>query len=158
MMKRGFLIACLMLVPVLPALSCDVRVEAGWIRQPAPMAKTLAAYATLVNSGKSEAKLVSASSAAAASAQLHESMMHGTTAMMRPVEQLVIPAGGRVELAPGGKHLMLIDPKFTARPGDRIAISLKDASGCVVAGEFVVRPLAATPTTGGATSDQPHRH
>jgi len=146
----------LSVLPVMPALACDVRIEAGWIRQPAVATASLAAYAALVNTGQSPVTLVAASSTAAVSTSLHKTMMHGTTAMMRPVAKLVVPAGGRVELAPGGMHLMLEQPRFAAKPGDRVTITLQEAGGCVVVGEFVVRPV------GGAAAEvapaPAHRH
>lgn len=152
-MNRMHAVLCLSLLPV-SALACDVRVESGWIRQPAPAATTLAAYATLVNTGRKPVTVTGVQSSAAGSASFHETMMHGTTAMMRPLEKLVIPAGGRVELAPGGMHLMLEQPRFAAKPGDRLTVTLREQGGCVVVGEFVVRALgAATP----ATADHAHR-
>ncbi len=139
-MKRWYAAGVLSVLPVAGALACDVRIESGWVRQPpVATATTLAAYGTLVNTGARPVTLAGASSNAAASVSLHETMMHGTTAMMRGVDRLVVPAGGRVELAPGGMHLMLEQPKFAAKPGDRITITLQEAGGCVVVGEFVVR-------------------
>ncbi|HID48508.1 MAG TPA: copper chaperone PCu(A)C, partial [Chromatiales bacterium] len=41
----------------------------------------------------------------------------------------VIPAGGRVELAPGGFHLMLIKPGRVFRAGDTITVTLQLDNG-----------------------------
>jgi copper(I)-binding protein len=114
------------------ALACDIRVEAAWIREPPPNAATLAGFATLVNG-------VSAESTAAGMVMLHETMMHGDMAMMRDVPELLVPAGGKVELAPGGKHLMLMRMKVALKAGDHVTITLIDDSGCHIAGDFSVR-------------------
>jgi copper(I)-binding protein len=44
---------------------------------------------------------------------------------MRPIARLEIPAGGSVELKPGGYHVMLIDLNQELKAGDKIEITLK---------------------------------
>jgi len=121
------------------AVACDMRVEAAWIREPPPRAATLAGFATLVNSGSKPLRIVGAESSAAGMVMLHETMMHGDMAMMRDVPELLVPAGGKVELAPGGKHLMLMGMKVALKAGDHVTITLIDDSGCRIAGDFTVR-------------------
>jgi copper(I)-binding protein len=121
------------------ASACDVRIESAWILAPPPKAATLAGYATLVNTSRKPQRVVGAESLLADSVTLHETMMHGDMAMMHDVPELLIPAGGKVELAPGGKHLMLMKLKKTPKAGDHVTITLIDASGCRIAGDFVVR-------------------
>lgn len=136
-----------MVAPILMALlaaattasACDVRIESAWIPTPPPKAVTLAGYATLVNTGQKAQRVVAAESALAGSVTLHETMMHGDMAMMHDVPELLIPAGGKVELVPGGKHLMLMKLKKVPKAGDHVTITLTDASGCRIAGDFVVR-------------------
>jgi copper(I)-binding protein len=50
----------------------------------------------------------------------------GTSPMMgmRPIERLEIPAGGTVELKPGGYHIMLIQLVQELKVGDKIEITL----------------------------------
>ena len=123
------------------AVACDLRVEAAWIREPPPRASTLAGFATLVNGGSKPVRIVAAESRAAGMVMLHESMMHGDMAMMRDSPELLVPAGGKVELAPGGKHLMLMGMKVAVKPGDHVTITLIDDDGCRIAGDFTVRGL-----------------
>ena len=71
-------------------------------------ARVGAVYLTLVNPTGQEDRLVSAESTAAARVELHEVIAQGELLQMHPrPEGFAVPAGGRVELAPGGKHLML---------------------------------------------------
>jgi copper(I)-binding protein len=121
------------------ALACELRVEAAWIREAPPKAATLAGFATLVNTGSKPRRIVSAESSAAGMVMLHETMMHGDMAMMRDLPELLVPAGGRAELAPGGKHLMLMGMKAALKAGDHVTITLIDDSGCRIAGDFSVR-------------------
>lgn len=132
-------IIALFLAGATGALACDVRVEAAWIREPPPQAATLAGFATLVNTGRQPQRIVGAESSAAGMVMFHETMMHGDMAMMRDVPELVVPAGGKIELAPGGRHLMLMDVKTALKAGDHVTITLIDGSGCRIAGDFVVR-------------------
>lgn len=121
------------------ALACDLRVEAAWIRQAPPKAATLAGFATLVNTGSKPRRIVSAESSVAGMVMLHETMMHGDMAMMRDLPELLVPAGGKAELAPGGKHLMLMGMKAALKVGDHVTITLIDETGCRIAGDFSVR-------------------
>lgn len=62
-----------------------------------------------VESNESD-RLLSATTSAAASVQLHESVMGDDGSMgMEPIDILEIPADTEVVLEPGGVHLMLID-------------------------------------------------
>ncbi|HYO72088.1 MAG TPA: copper chaperone PCu(A)C, partial [Archangium sp.] len=71
-------------------------------------ARVGAVYLTLVNTSGREDRLVSAESTTAARVELHEVIAQGELLQMHPrPEGFVVPAKGRVELAPGGKHLML---------------------------------------------------
>jgi copper(I)-binding protein len=54
------------------------------------------------------------------------SMGTGTPMMgMRKIDRLDVPAGGKVELKPGGYHIMLIDLVRELKVGDKIEITLK---------------------------------
>jgi copper(I)-binding protein len=43
---------------------------------------------------------------------------------MKPVDKIDIPAGGTVELKPGGYHVMLLDVQKTLNPGDTFDVTL----------------------------------
>jgi copper(I)-binding protein len=78
--------------------------------------------------------LVGASSPAATTAEVHETVAMGTPAPgasgdagmmgMQPVKRLEIPAGGSVELKSGSYHVMLIGLKKDLKAGDTIEITL----------------------------------
>ncbi len=86
--------------------AAGVRVEKARARL--TPARVGAVYLTLVNTSGREDRLVSAESTTAARVELHEVIAQGELLQMHPrPEGFVVPAKGRVELAPGGKHLML---------------------------------------------------
>lgn len=70
-------------------------------------------------------RLLSASSAAAASVEIHDMAMNGNVMTMRMLsEGLVLPAGKAVALKPGGQHLMLQGLKQPLKAGDTVTVTL----------------------------------
>ena len=58
-------------------------------------------------------------------AELHETKMDENDVMrMGPIPNVEIPAGGSINLEPGGKHIMLLNLKQGLNPGDRITLTL----------------------------------
>ena len=107
-------------------LANDVMVMDAFARASATsMAKAGAVYMTLTNHGATPDRLLGASTQAAASAEVHESLEKDGVATMRPVESLEIPAGGSVQLKPGGYHIMLMGLKAPLKKGDMIMLQLK---------------------------------
>ena len=94
-------------IPFGAALAGDISVDDPFARASAGMARVGAAFMTLRNAG-SDDKLVSASSPVAEHVELHGHIKDGDVMRMRSVESIDVPAGGSVQLAPGGLHLMLI--------------------------------------------------
>jgi periplasmic copper chaperone A len=58
---------------------------------------------------------------------------------MHPQVQCVIPAGGRLELHPGGAHMMLLGLTQALRPGDIVRLVLTFRQAGAVAVEAVVK-------------------
>ncbi|MFJ4038472.1 copper chaperone PCu(A)C [Microbacterium sp. NPDC090007] len=85
-----------------------------------------AGFGTLANTGDTDLTVVSATDDATSSMQLHETMQNESGQMvMREIEGgFVIPAGGSLELAPGGNHLMFMDVTTPLRAGDETTITL----------------------------------
>ena len=106
-------------------LASDVMVMDAFARASAvSTAKAGAVYMTLTNQGAVPDRLLKITTPAAASASLHESAEKDGVATMRPVEALEIPAGGSVELKPGGYHVMLMGLKAPLKKGDMIMLQL----------------------------------
>ncbi|MCY4018240.1 MAG: copper chaperone PCu(A)C [Chloroflexi bacterium] len=66
-----------------------------------------AVYMQIENSGASAVAIAAANSTAAHQVEFHRSIIDDDIARMEAVETLVIPAGERLELRPGGLHIML---------------------------------------------------
>lgn len=86
---------------------------------------TSAVYMRLVNKGGQADRLVRASADVAETAEIHESGMEGDVMKMQHLpDGLAVPAGGEVELKPGGYHVMLIGLKSDLQVGDRFPVVL----------------------------------
>lgn len=106
-----------------------VAVTNAWIREAVPPATVNAGYMTLVNTGAKNVTLVNVESDAFESIDIHEMASTDGLMTMREIKGLVIPASGRVELAPGSKHLMMRNPRTNIVAGQKIEITLNFESG-----------------------------
>ena len=108
-----------------------VRIEGAWARR-APMMKddstagsgNGAVYLTIVNPGSVSDDVIKASSDVAETAELHESYEESGMTMMRPIVKLHVPAGAKLEMKPGGYHIMLINLKRELRVGQVISLTV----------------------------------
>ena len=114
--------------------------EDGWVK--AAEEGMTGAFGTLRNPTDSDLRITGAESAAAGSAELHETASDdgGSTMMQEKEGGFLVPAGGSLSLEPGGDHVMLMDLQEPILPGDEVTITLLTDGGevetTVVAKEF----------------------
>lgn len=102
-------------------------VEDAWARS-SPLAEgNGSVYLMIKNQGNEADALVGASTNVSEAVEIHEMIMEGDVMKMRPVEgqRLEIPAGGQVELKPGGLHIMLLGLNQKLDVGDQIELKLR---------------------------------
>ena len=117
-------------------------VEVRLVRLAAPAGDAAAVYLVAEDVSGAGDRLVGAHSAEAARVMLHRTRHAAGHARMEPVDAgIVVPAGGRAVLAPGGAHVMLmgLERRFTA--GDELALVLHFEN----AGELPVRARVVDP-------------
>ena len=128
MKKYRYAVLILVLVTLLAGCGGsknDVTVEAVWMRSSPMIDNAGAAYMLIENTGTSDDRLISASSDAAATIEIHETKDVGGMMQMAPVEGGVpIPAGDAVELKPGGLHVMFLGLTRELNVGDEVEITL----------------------------------
>jgi copper(I)-binding protein len=126
----------------------DLRFGNAWVRATPPNAKVAGAFVSIENTGTSADRLISASTDAAGSVEIHEMSMQGDIMQMRQLtEGLAIPAKQSVTLKPGGLHLMLIAPKQAIAEGRKVRITLLFEKAGSRTVEFTAHKQA--PTDGG---------
>lgn len=111
-----------------------IKIESAWARRaPAGHAPSGAGhathgngavYVTLSNQGTTADAVVSATSDAAEKVELHETRNEGGVMVMRPLARFDVPAGGKLEMKPGGHHVMLLGLKRDLKPGQRVKVTL----------------------------------
>lgn len=96
----------------------DVVIRDGWVQEGPPSQTITAAYMVIENHTGDEISLQSASSEVAQAVELHKMQLIDGMMKMQRVEKIGIPAGGSIELKPGGYHLMVIGLKKQLKEGD----------------------------------------
>ncbi len=85
-----------------------------------------AAYIDIENKGKTSDRLLTVSSPAAQSAEVHSMTMDGSIMRMREVTQLELKPAAKLTMGPGdGYHIMLVGLKKALRPGAKIPLNLR---------------------------------
>jgi hypothetical protein len=117
-----------------------------WARATPPTAPTGGGYLSIKNTGTEPDRLMSASSPAAETVQVHEMKMEGNVMRMRPIEgPLEIKPGETVTLAPGGMHMMMMGLKGPFKQGERVPLTLVFEKAGKIDVEMVVMAMGATP-------------
>ncbi len=83
-----------------------------------------AVYMTIANGGAAADAVVSATSDAAKTVELHEVRNEGGVMAMRPLESFPLPAGGTLEMKPGSYHVMLLGLTRHLHAGDTVKVTL----------------------------------
>ena len=96
-----------------------------WTRATPPGSQVAAAYLLLRNRAAQAERLLGASTPLAARVEMHDNVKEGEVYRMREFKSLEVPAGGKVEFLPSGKHLMLIGLKRPLKEGERIPLVLR---------------------------------
>lgn len=126
-----------------PAFAAGIAVQKPWVRW-LPAGLPAAGYATLVNTGDMPVTLVGVSSPDYGAVMIHRSLDRGGMERMVMVNSIPVPPHGSAALAPGGYHLMLMQPRHAIRPGQQITLTFTFADGSTIAVQVPVRPANAS--------------
>jgi periplasmic copper chaperone A len=110
-----------------------------------PGAKTGGAFFTVENASPAPDKLIAVASPAAGSAEMHQMAMDGGVMKMRAVTALEVPPGGKLELKPGGYHVMLLDLKQPLKVGDKVPLKLTFQNAGSIDVSVDVEAMGSTP-------------
>jgi len=131
-MKR-ILINLVSIALIVPGLTACQQAPAGpqieisdvWGR-PSPVTEGNAAiYMIIRNNGNEDDRLIGASSDIAEAGELHDMTMENDVMKMFQVEFMDAPAGGSLELKPGGKHIMFIGLREMLQVGTKFRVVLE---------------------------------
>jgi copper(I)-binding protein len=139
--RRPVFVGLILALTLIAAVSeeAGVSVRDAWVREAPPGVAVMAGYMALRNNTSRSQVLVAASSSDFESVTIHRTVVKDGTAGMEHAPQIEVSPNASLLFAPGGYHLMLLNPKRTLRVGDRVDIHLEFRGGLVLPVAFEVR-------------------
>ena len=120
-MLRSFVVASLALAAM--SSFAQVKIEGAWARPTVPGQQAGGGFLSITSAAAD--RLLGGSTQAAQQFELHTMAMKGDVMEMRQVDTIDLPAGKKVELRPGGLHVMFIGLKAPLKVGDKVPVTLK---------------------------------
>ena len=120
-MLKAFLVASLALAAM--SSFAQVKIEGAWARPTVQGQQAGGGYLSITSAAAD--RLLGGSTQVAQQFELHTMAMRGDVMEMRQVDAIELPAGKKVELKPGGLHVMFIGLKAPLKVGDKVPVTLK---------------------------------
>lgn len=110
--------------------AAQVLVENAWVQLAPPAINVNAVYMQIHNPQLRLQTIVSVSADCCAKAMLHNTRKLGDKVVMEHLDYLELPAQANVQLAPGGMHIMLMEPdaELTLESKVKLTFSYSDGS------------------------------
>jgi len=134
-----------------------IDIEDPWSRATPPGSTIAVGYMVIRNKSEDRERLLSASSPLARKVETHVTLKDGGIMRMREVPGYEVPGRGRVELKPGGAHLMLLDIKRPFKQGEKIPLTLRFERSGEMKVELEVRAAGATGEKAGDAMHGDHK-
>ena len=100
-----------------------------------------ALYFTIRNDGGADDGLVAVSTNASPTAMIHQDVVQGSSASMKQLANLPIPAHGAVTLQPGKFHVMIMDLPQPLLDGTTIPVTLEFQRSGAITLQAPVKPI-----------------
>ena len=110
----------------------EIIVSDPWIAEAPPNAKVMAAYMRIDNHSAQARRLLAIKNDYGLQVALHRSIERGGIVIMKPVNDIMLPANGHLLLTPGGYHAMIHAPARDYRQGNHLQMSLQFADGTMI--------------------------
>ena len=124
------------------AATPNIIIAKPWIRYLLPNIPA-AGYMVVQNTGDTDVELTGAASPDCGMLMLHKSQIDSGMAMMMDVQTVTVPAHGSVTFAPGGYHLMCMQPRM--KLGDHIPVTLSFQGGTTISTTMPVYGAQSSP-------------
>lgn len=151
----------------MPAAAQDMtvgtlKISAPWARATPKGASVGGGYMTITNTGTAPERLIGGAAGISSRFEVHEMSMDNGVMRMRELAQgLEIKPGEKVELKPGGYHVMFMDLKQQLMPGQSFKATLQFEKAGKVEVSFAVQGIGAQspgPAAGHAPGGMPMKH
>jgi periplasmic copper chaperone A len=120
------------------AFASGISVSDAWFRA-LPAGLPAGGYFKLHNDTSKPIMLKGADSPACGMLMVHRSVHTSGMEHMMPAGDLDVPAGGILVFAPGGYHLMCMNPTPAMKAGAIVTVTLHFANGAAATADFAVR-------------------
>jgi len=118
-----------------------------------------ASFLQIINKGKADDALLSASAAIAERVELHTMSMEGDVMKMRAVDSVDLKAENTISMKPGqGHHVMLFGLKKPLKAGDKFPMTLNFRKAGAVEVSVEVMDIAAHGNHGSGHGHEEHKH
>ena len=121
----------------------DLSIRHPWARATPPGTNVGVGYFEIRNNGSQPDRLLSATTPAAKSVEMHVTEHADNVAKMRHLKAFEVPARERLTLEPNGAHLMLIDLVQPLEKGKRFPMKLRFERAGEVDVEFEVQEMGS---------------
>lgn len=119
--------------------SAPLEVSNVTVFAPLPGRSATVAYLDIENRSRKPVTIARVSCAGFDKAEMHETTVTDGIASMHAVSEIRIEAGAHFSFAPGGMHIMLIDPVKSLLPGNSVQLELHYNDGGMLVVEAPVR-------------------
>ncbi len=110
--------------------SGSISIESPWAPELPPVSVNGAVFMTIVNEGERQDRLIRATGAISSKVEMHDHIKDETGMLsMRKVQSIELSPGERVNLEPGGLHVMLMGLERPLEKGMEFKLQLEFASG-----------------------------
>lgn len=121
-----------------------LKIEQPWTRATPAGAKVAGGYVAVTNTGSASDRLLGGSSEIAGKVEIHEMAVNNGVMTMRGLpEGVELKPGAKLELKPGGYHIMFMDLKRQLKEGEKIKGTLTFEKAGAVPVEFSVQSVGA---------------
>lgn len=100
-----------------------------------------AGYVSISNPCKTALEITGVSSPVWQDISLHSTQVVNGVSKMRALPVLKIAAGSKVQMAPGGSHIMLMDPKRKLKVGESVELTFKLRDGRAIKVPFALKAI-----------------
>ena len=160
----GIVMACIALLLGPAALAHGYKagslaIHHPWTRATPAGARVAGGYLVIENEGSEPDRLLGGASEVGTAIEVHEmSEADGIMTMRALTDGLTIPAGGSVELKPGGLHLMITGLKRRLMEGEKVKATLAFEKAGRIDVEFEVQPIGGSPARDEEDGHGGHTH
>ena len=115
----------------------------AWLAEAPPVSKVMAAYMTIENDSQHQRQAVAMVCREFARAEFHRTLEKDGIASMQHQQALSIPANSKLELEPGGYHVMLFEPARRFLAGDNTGCRMEFDDGTTIEFDLVVKKISS---------------